>query len=407
MLPKSTKRHISQAQSSHLILSHIQSRRKRPWPRPTSSKAVQLLLAASAPWGLSPCSTTMRYCHRSSPLSCTSTRSSQSALRRVYLVPQAAESTNRSLECSIHVACARIRARPAPTLPPPPAASADPVSLPRVPALRAAQQEAGGASTPAGEVPRAGRQASTGAAPHWHAASAATSLLTLPCWLPALSACLHCRGPSSSPAPCLLSAQKFEAQAARQQQKAAAEAAEAGSEQSSSSDDDEEDPEVLISQKTQAQIFETLLKIRAKDDSIYQPEAKFYSSSDEDEGEERGDGAGEHSHATVATCVSALPPSRMHLSCWRWPPAAGRSWSAVAAGICRFAPRLTYLSPAACPLVRPPVDLPSPLSQHTNTNTHTHLPWAVGSRRTQEGAANVPEGHRVSAGPAGGRHRLG
>ncbi|KAL4445294.1 hypothetical protein ABPG77_011119 [Micractinium sp. CCAP 211/92] len=93
-------------------------------------------------------------------------------------------------------------------------------------------------------------------------------------------------------------ARKFEAQAARQQQKAAAAAtaaAEAATEESSSSSEEEEDPEALISQKTQAQIFETLLKIRAKDASIYQPETKFYSSSsseDEDEGEQAGRGAG-------------------------------------------------------------------------------------------------------------------
>ncbi|KAL4428120.1 hypothetical protein ABPG75_002209 [Micractinium tetrahymenae] len=92
-------------------------------------------------------------------------------------------------------------------------------------------------------------------------------------------------------------ARKFEAEAARQQQKAAAVAAvaagESGSDESSSSEDEEEDPENLISQKTQAQIFETLLKIRDKDASIYQPETKFYSSEEEaEEGEGAEDGAG-------------------------------------------------------------------------------------------------------------------
>lgn len=40
-----------------------------------------------------------------------------------------------------------------------------------------------------------------------------------------------------------------------------------------------------------AQIFETLLKIRRRDQSIYQPDAKFYSSEEEEE-EEEGEAGG-------------------------------------------------------------------------------------------------------------------
>jgi hypothetical protein len=43
-----------------------------------------------------------------------------------------------------------------------------------------------------------------------------------------------------------------------------------------------------IPPKTEAQLLETLLKIRAKDQSIYAPDAKFYSSGEEEEEEEGG-----------------------------------------------------------------------------------------------------------------------
>ena len=53
----------------------------------------------------------------------------------------------------------------------------------------------------------------------------------------------------------------------------------------SSSSEDADDDEGSIPEKTQAQIFETLLRIRQRDQSIYDNKAKFYSSSDnEDEG---------------------------------------------------------------------------------------------------------------------------
>ncbi|PSC75398.1 KRI1-like protein [Micractinium conductrix] len=59
------------------------------------------------------------------------------------------------------------------------------------------------------------------------------------------------------------------------------------SQEESSSSDDEIDAEQLLSKKTQAQIFETMMKIRARDPAIYKPDTKFYSSSD-DEGEDGG-----------------------------------------------------------------------------------------------------------------------
>lgn len=53
-----------------------------------------------------------------------------------------------------------------------------------------------------------------------------------------------------------------------------------------SSSDGEDDDEGLIDERTQAQIFETLLKIRRRDQSIYDAQAKFYSSDSEEEGDE-------------------------------------------------------------------------------------------------------------------------
>jgi protein KRI1 len=59
-----------------------------------------------------------------------------------------------------------------------------------------------------------------------------------------------------------------------------------GSEEESSS---EEEDDGYIPDKTEAQIFETLMKIRRKDKSIYDKEAKFYSS-DDGEGEDGEEG---------------------------------------------------------------------------------------------------------------------
>lgn len=50
-----------------------------------------------------------------------------------------------------------------------------------------------------------------------------------------------------------------------------------------SSSDDEEDDDGFISNKTEAQILETLVKIRRKDKSIYDEKTKFYSSEDDDD----------------------------------------------------------------------------------------------------------------------------
>jgi hypothetical protein len=60
-----------------------------------------------------------------------------------------------------------------------------------------------------------------------------------------------------------------------------------------SSSDGEDDDEGLIDERTQAQIFETLLKIRRRDQSIYDAQAKFYSSDSEEDEEEAAAAAGE------------------------------------------------------------------------------------------------------------------
>ena len=54
-----------------------------------------------------------------------------------------------------------------------------------------------------------------------------------------------------------------------------------GSEAASSEDDDDDNGD--IPDKTEAQIFETLLRIRRRDSSIYDRQARFYSSSSDDE----------------------------------------------------------------------------------------------------------------------------
>ncbi len=61
--------------------------------------------------------------------------------------------------------------------------------------------------------------------------------------------------------------------------------------ESSSSSEDEEDG--YVSQKTERQILETILKIRNKDSSIYDPGARFYSEDEEgDAGPDSGSGRG-------------------------------------------------------------------------------------------------------------------
>lgn len=70
---------------------------------------------------------------------------------------------------------------------------------------------------------------------------------------------------------------------------AAGGAAQEQEEEDESSSDDEDDDAGVIDAKTQAQIFETILKIRRRDQSIYDAQAKFYSSSDGED--EAGTGA--------------------------------------------------------------------------------------------------------------------
>lgn len=200
--------------------------------------------------------------------------------------------------------------------------------------------------------------------------------------------------------------QKLGAQAARQQQKAAASSASAeaeGEESSSSEEEDEEDPEALISHKTQAQIFETLLKIRAKDASIYQPEAKFYSSSSEDEGEEdQGGGAGASAgEGRQGQGMAGAAPQVQWLSAFV--RRARRQFACCLLPAMHRPPRrlacaASFLRKVACPQC---IKCPAPSSQLL-------LPRpALGCCRQEEGAANVPERHCVPAGPSGGRHRLG
>ena len=56
--------------------------------------------------------------------------------------------------------------------------------------------------------------------------------------------------------------------------------------ESSSSSEEEDDG--VIPQKTEKQILETILKIRNKDTSIYDPNAKFYSEEEDEDEEEKG-----------------------------------------------------------------------------------------------------------------------
>ena len=69
-------------------------------------------------------------------------------------------------------------------------------------------------------------------------------------------------------------------------------AAAAEAEESDSSSDGEDDDDGVLPDKTDAQILETLIKIRQRDQSIYDTQAKFYSSSSEGEEEEEDDEGG-------------------------------------------------------------------------------------------------------------------
>lgn len=75
--------------------------------------------------------------------------------------------------------------------------------------------------------------------------------------------------------------EKFPEQAARLESKGYAALFDEDKESSSSEDEDDG----TISQKKEKQILETILKIRTKDKSIYDPDATFYSSDEEEEQE--------------------------------------------------------------------------------------------------------------------------
>jgi protein KRI1 len=55
-------------------------------------------------------------------------------------------------------------------------------------------------------------------------------------------------------------------------------------------DSEEEDEDGLLPVRTDAQIFETLARIKKRDPSIYVSEAKFYDEEEEEDGREEGDG---------------------------------------------------------------------------------------------------------------------
>ena len=80
--------------------------------------------------------------------------------------------------------------------------------------------------------------------------------------------------------------EKFPEQAARLESKGYASIFQEEEDESSSSSDDDDDGN--ISEKKEKQILETILKIRNKDTSIYDPNAKFYSSDDDEEEEDEG-----------------------------------------------------------------------------------------------------------------------
>lgn len=103
-------------------------------------------------------------------------------------------------------------------------------------------------------------------------------------------------------------AAKMEARERARATVAAAPAEEAGEEEGSSSSEEDED-DGYIPPKKEAQILDTLAKIRARDASIYQPDAKFYSSS---EGEEE-EGGGEEPEGGKQGEAGRGPPARV----WR------------------------------------------------------------------------------------------
>lgn len=191
--------------------------------------------------------------------------------------------------------------------------------------LCAAQQEAGGAAPPSRKVPRAGSQAGQGGDRPGLAPLAPLlySCVAPWCCTAAVSRC--------SPPRALQERAANAIAVARSKARAALEANVAGGDDDESSDGEDDDVGE-IDEKTQAQIFETLMKIRSRDASIYDKEAKFYSSaSEEEEEEEEGGPAGEHKPQQGAARPRAGSPrtlARMrthpsHAAARRPPPAAG------------------------------------------------------------------------------------
>jgi protein KRI1 len=94
----------------------------------------------------------------------------------------------------------------------------------------------------------------------------------------------------------------FSAVAVAKAKAKAALAADAAKDDEEEPSEGEEDDDGEIDEKTQAQIFETLMKIRSRDQSIYDKEAKFYSSESEEE-EAGPAGKREHPCGRAVLCV--------------------------------------------------------------------------------------------------------
>ena len=101
--------------------------------------------------------------------------------------------------------------------------------------------------------------------------------------------------------------EKYPEEAARISARARVNAEDGGDDDES---DSEEEDDGYIPDRKQAQIFETLLKIRAKDPSVYDADAKFYSSSSEDEDEEGGDGDGDEGGEGKKAAAAAAKKER-------------------------------------------------------------------------------------------------
>jgi len=99
-------------------------------------------------------------------------------------------------------------------------------------------------------------------------------------------------------------AAQLEAKYTRQHNKAQANDDEEDSSSSSSDDDDDDNPRIPA--KVDAKIFETLMKIRNKDESIYNKEAKFFSSDDEEDDDDDDDEDGAPTNNQAAAAAAAV-----------------------------------------------------------------------------------------------------